>query len=111
MCNIRVRPVSLSQQYLLTWHSPQYTRLALYNRNAKLAYLVPEQRDDNSTADGTVYTRIITRDAHLGRYATLDRSKYKMLLLSIPALELEAAIQRMSSMMDGQCRPTQRDLI
>ncbi len=34
--------------YLLSWDTPQYTRVALYDRDAKLAYIVPERKSDSS---------------------------------------------------------------
>ena len=35
--------------YLLSWDSPQYTRVTLYDRNAKLAYIAPERKNQESS--------------------------------------------------------------
>lgn len=34
--------------YLLSWDSPQYTSVSLYDRDGKLAFIVPERKDDSS---------------------------------------------------------------
>lgn len=67
-----------SNGYLLSWDSPEYTQVTLYDRDAKPAFSAPERTDDSSPvmwavdSDGLVAGAYRPRHLMEGRIDLLD---------------------------------------